>query len=641
MRDNAASRAVHVDLSRIHFDKIEDFFEEIRNISVPERTIDYKAKLKKKAAPVARELRGIKGIKNVDLNEDRIFVNGRGVWASLQWGDRHGEALLEHLSNEYVRFRENEGYAASRDNNMQTEVYGELKELCCKLAGMTEDEMQRYIDHSEEEENDLYREDDDLEEVNERFNEQLESLTEENAQGVILDLGRPGDILLSAGLSDREIRLYGNKVMKKIRKHGFAISSIKNLPVAINHPIAVFNNYGNEMNRAILTELKTPQGNVLATIEWGKGTDAELNIVTSVFGKGKENVIGWINKGYATYISKEKALDYLRIPAPIAGAQDSQELSTATKLVKEFENPSIGDENLYREVTDDSELAWLENQPTIKAYRAMQVIGDRLYSPMASGKKKDLGAGYGLNKWDVATEMAFNVTDEMLEEVEKLNQSDKRGYVEVIPGKLRFVKESKNGKASLKYHLVTDETDVWAAYNPYNHNSDSMLNDQFKAAYRRGNIVVVEAEVPVGDLESGYQAPYSKDAVGKTEWKSGDVATQFPDEMKRTVYLSRYTKPVRVLSNKEVAKWIGDRLRKAEQLTGKPITLYEASFHPEVKQILEADGFTFVPVKQPTTKVSKVMEGHPDYMNDGKIAALNETLKNQDSWLQRGGDGSF
>lgn len=642
LRGDAASRAVHMDLSGMHFDKIEDFFEEIRDIRVPERTIDHKAKMKKKATPVARELRGMKGIKKVELNEERIFVDGRGVWASLQWGDWQGDALTRHLANEYARFRKSEEYAADRENNIQIEVYGELKELCCKLAGLTEDEMQRYIERSGKDvDEDLYREDDDLEEVNERFNEQLESLTEENAQGVILDLGRPGDILLSAGLSDREIRLYGNKVMKKIRKHGFAISSIKNLPVAINHPIAVFNNYGNEMNRAILTELKTPQGNVLATIEWGKGTDAELNIVTSVFGKGKENVIGWINKGYATYISKEKALDYLRIPAPIAGAQDTQELSSATKIVKEFENPSIDGEDLYREVTDDSELAWLENQPTVKAYRAMQVIDGRLYSPMASGKKKNLGAGYGLNKWDVATEMAFNVTDEMLEEVEKLNQSDKRGYVEVIPGKLRFVKESKSGKASLKFHLVTDETDVWAAYNPYNHNSDSMLNDQFKAAYRRGNIVVVEAEVPVGDLESGYQAPYSKDAVGKTEWKSGDVAAQFPDEMKRTVYLSRYTKPVRVLSNAEVAKWIGDRLRKAEQLTGKPITLYEASFHPEVKRLLEADGFTFVPVEQPKGKVSKVLEGHPDYMSDDKIAQINEALSQEDSWLQRGGDGSF
>ncbi len=616
-----------------------------QGILMPDR---FEPKDLRKSAPISVKLPQLRSGEKIESEDGKVTIERTYGWQgksdytlkvpkSSKSGAKYfaDKSLRSLVSNNEFETKGNSMVAYIKEDNI-AKVLDRLSKL--DVTVLTESKLKDVKPTADE---DLYREDDDLEEVNERFNEQLESLTEENAQGVILDLGRPGDILLSAGLSDREIRLYGNKVMKKIRKHGFAISSIKNLPVAINHPIAVFNNYGNEMNRAILTELKTPQGNVLATIEWGKGTDAELNIVTSVFGKGKENVIGWINKGYATYISKEKALDYLRIPAPIAGAQDSQELSSATKIVKEFENPSIDGEDLYREVTDDSELAWLENQPTVKAYRAMQVIDGRLYSPMASGKKKNLGAGYGLNKWDVATEMAFNVTDEMLEEVEKLNQSDKRGYVEVIPGKLRFVKESKSGKASLKFHLVTDETDVWAAYNPYNHNSDSMLNDQFKAAYRRGNIVVVEAEVPVGDLESGYQAPYSKDAVGKTEWKSGDVAAQFPDEMKRTVYLSRYTKPVRVLSNAEVAKWIGDRLRKAEQLTGKPITLYEASFHPEVKRLLEADGFTFVPVEQPKGKVSKVLEGHPDYMSDDKIAQINEALSQEDSWLQRGGDGSF
>lgn len=163
LRSDAASRAVHLDLSSMHFDKIEDFFEEIRDIRVPERTIDYKAKMKKKAASVARELRGMKGVRKVDLNEDRIFVDGRGVWASLQWGDWQGDALIKHLSEEYVRFRKSEEYAIDRDNKVQTEVYGELKELCCKLAGMTEDEMQRYVDRSGKDEGLRFREDDEEE----------------------------------------------------------------------------------------------------------------------------------------------------------------------------------------------------------------------------------------------------------------------------------------------------------------------------------------------------------------------------------------------------------------------------------------------------------------------------------------------
>ena len=214
----------------------------------------------------------------------------------------------------------------------------------------------------------------ELDAVNRRFNEQLETLTEKNAQSVILNLGRPNTALQSAGIADRPIRLYGNKVMKKIRKHGFKITDIKNLPSAINNPIAVFNNYGNKENRAVFTELATSQGNVLVTIEWGKGTDAELNIVTSVFGKGNSNIIDWINSGYTTYINKEKALNYLRISALIAEAQDNQELSLATNIIKNFENPTLpSEENIrFREQDTPGDL------PTSQASSSQEKLREEL-----------------------------------------------------------------------------------------------------------------------------------------------------------------------------------------------------------------------------------------------------------------------
>lgn len=340
--------------------------------------------------------------------------------------------------------------------------------------------------------------------------------------------------------------------------------------------------------------------------------------------------------GYVTPENLTKVVDMLsRAPFNLTVLEES-------KLTEAKETTESSDEELrFRLVEDPNLAAELDTQPSVKAYRAMQVIDGQLYSPMASGTKKSLSSPYQLNQWDVATELAFNFTDEMMAEVERLNNSTEKGYVEVIPGQLRFVKDSKGGKCSLRFHLKTDETDVWAAYNPYNHNSDSMLNDQFKAAYRRGNLVVVEAEVPIPDLESGYHAQWAKDPTGKAEWKSGDVAAQLPDEMKRTVYLSRYCKPVRVLDNKEVAKWIGDRLKKAEKLTGKKITLYEACFHPEVKRLLEKQGFSFVPVKPTKGRTSKILNGHRDYMNDAKIAELNKSLGAKDEWLSRQGDGEF
>ena len=181
----------------------------------------------------------------------------------------------------------------------------------------------------------------DIEKVNAKFNEQLGTLTEKNADRISLSLGSPSDLLLSAGVEDKPMKLYGNKVMQKMRKHGFALEELRNLPEAVSNPIAVFNNYGKDGNRSILTELRTRQGNILVSVSIGEDADVDFNIVRSVFGKRDANVVDWINKGLATYINKEKALSFLsHQSAPIAATAANAELSTATKVVESFVNPS-------------------------------------------------------------------------------------------------------------------------------------------------------------------------------------------------------------------------------------------------------------------------------------------------------------
>ena len=209
----------------------------------------------------------------------------------------------------------------------------------------------------------------ELNRVNERFNEQVVRLTEENADKTVLSLGRPSAVLRAAGVKDKPMKLYGNKVMKKMRKHGFALEELRDLPKAVANPITVFNNYQREGNRSILTELETKDGNFLVTLELGKDGDIDFNIVSSVFGKGFNNIVDWYNKGYATYIDKEKALSFLyHQSAPIAATAanagqtssaslssasqyvqqeiDKQVLNGATKVVENFENPKVSDENV-------------------------------------------------------------------------------------------------------------------------------------------------------------------------------------------------------------------------------------------------------------------------------------------------------
>lgn len=196
---------------------------------------------------------------------------------------------------------------------------------------------------------DAVREAREIERVNAVFNDELDAFSEDNANRIIFSLGRPSEVLRAAGVPDMPMKLYGSKLLKKIKKHGFDKVALRDLPRAVANPIAVFNNHKQEGNRAILTELHTEQGNVLVAIDLGKGADVDFNVVSSVFGKGKNGVVEWINKRQFTYVDEEKALNYLHLAAPIAAASDNQKLSLAANIIKGFENPKLSGENLRQQ----------------------------------------------------------------------------------------------------------------------------------------------------------------------------------------------------------------------------------------------------------------------------------------------------
>ena len=196
---------------------------------------------------------------------------------------------------------------------------------------------------------DAVREAREIERANAVFNDELDAFSEDNANRIIFSLGRPSEVLRAAGVPDMPMKLYGSKLLKKIKKHGFDKVALRDLPRAVANPIAVFNNHEQEGNRAILTELHTEQGNVLVAIDLGKGADVDFNVVSSVFGKGKNGVVEWINKRQLTYVDEEKALNYLHLAAPIAAASDNQKLSLAANIINGFKNPKLSGENLRQQ----------------------------------------------------------------------------------------------------------------------------------------------------------------------------------------------------------------------------------------------------------------------------------------------------
>lgn len=182
-------------------------------------------------------------------------------------------------------------------------------------------------------------------------------------------------------------------------------------------------------------------------------------------------------------------------------------------------------------VTDKDELDRINKEKTFRMYSGMQEVDGKLYSPMTAiidGKRTD------------ATEIgAWMGADERPDLVKN--------------GKFTLVKTDKNKGVG--------EGDVPAAYNPYMHTSTSMMNDQFTGAYARGNIKVVEWEIPESEKTSGYHAEGAKDAVGLVPWHSGSVNSLLPKDRQRQVMLSRWRKAVRVVPDSEVAESIAEQLK--------------------------------------------------------------------------------
>ena len=277
----------------------------------------------------------------------------------------------------------------------------------------------------------------------------------------------------------------------------------------------------------------------------------------------------------------------------------------AAKVVEEFENPNVQgqetDDASYREVEQGELLDELRKASkegrTVRVYRTMQVIDGKLYSPMA---KKVAGQETSEIKfrWEAAEEHP-----ELARRGDgsKAMPNEDSFYITIDKGQ---------GKGALT-----------VAYNPYTHTSRTVLNDQFSSAFVRPNLVVVEVEVPESELEGLYKAEKAKDSVGEMSWHSGAVSGKLAElGNPRKVILSRYDRPVRILTKKEEAELI------AKQLEGTGIAMPYNLVTPQVREELEKLGVKID--EKPSGSVSKNASfGKAEYVTDEQIESMNGRLQ--------------
>lgn len=140
-----------------HYDKIEDFFEDLRDVEMPDRIIDTNAIMMKKSKQTVKDLKELKDAR-VDFNEGGINVRVRGDWKDysipFDMEGYNAEQKKKFLASTYETFEQQE--RQTRNETSQA-VLAELKKLTCKLADMTEEEMQRYLKKKYEGKGVMYR----------------------------------------------------------------------------------------------------------------------------------------------------------------------------------------------------------------------------------------------------------------------------------------------------------------------------------------------------------------------------------------------------------------------------------------------------------------------------------------------------
>lgn len=206
-----------------------------------------------------------------------------------------------------------------------------------------------------------------------------------------------------------------------------------------------------------------------------------------------------------------------------------------------------------QKVTDQKLIDRLESEPQETGYRNVVLNEDgTMGSPMASklgnkGEKKATNP-FNMNEWE---------------------QSEENPGIATEDGKVDLIKP--NGKSIAKVD-----------YNPYIHIRPTMVNKQFKEAWKRPELVYVQTAYPASELDGGYHAPKAKLSVGRHPWNGGELI------------LSRYDKPLMVMPWEHVA----DDWEKEFVGKGVPFDIIP----PKLLPILAGRGVEILPPHKGTGK---------------------------------------
>lgn len=185
-----------------------------------------------------------------------------------------------------------------------------------------------------------------IEEVNRRFNEQLER--QRNGilpPGYVYQLGRLGALLRSAGFPDLPIEMAAIRLLQKSNQenHPFRLSEVRNMVSHLNNPVAVFR-YEIE-SKNVIVDIRHEDKHFLIGVHFNRDRRGiKISDIRGLFPKDDAKWLNWIQQGKADYLNKEKIQTLIDKRRTNFAEVTYLNLDSIAKIVKEFQNPILLEE---------------------------------------------------------------------------------------------------------------------------------------------------------------------------------------------------------------------------------------------------------------------------------------------------------
>lgn len=274
-----------------------------------------------------------------------------------------------------------------------------------------------------------YRDEKEVQRVNEKFNEELQmQIDGKLPENHIYKIGKPGSVLRSTGVPDLPIQMSARRLQEKatLFDHNFDLRDVKDLVQALQDPLAIFV-YGDKTKaQNIIIPLQKGGKNFIVGLSLRpivNGSHLEINSIRNVFPKDNSEWLNWINQGKALYLNKEKIQILIDQQRTNLADVDYLDLDSMAKVIENFENPKITEQKIkYRTSSEiDAEYPnWLEGTTNDNGKHTTQIAGTvKTYQKVGKWIESHLGkdvrildasSGMGYGTADLK-EQGFNIED--------------------------------------------------------------------------------------------------------------------------------------------------------------------------------------------------------------------------------------